>query len=516
MDDCCGLSRRRLLRLSAAGAGAAATAPWLLATRAAAATTAGAGLSAQDLELVTVTDDSFILTWYTADAPPPAIPFDPAAEPAPVAADGLVRYGTDPSRLDRVAVQRGGATAYHYVEVSGLRPGVTYYYQALSAGVPAAPRLMPQLTFPAGGIVIPLDPTDAQLEGILAGLLSSGVIVSAAPGQVTTLVPPRGELLCTVALSNDLHIGETVSGLATAAFPPGFSQAPGLPPYPVVMTSSMTADAAARGADVLLVAGDLTSAALPDELAESRSLLDRHGRLALAGRLHRGAYVVARGNHDQPKSGAAYAGCAPVGSTGLFDCLPAVYDLPQGRLSTTELHGLRLVGLDTTTLNTPSGAIDDAQFANLQDVLRRDPRQPTLVFGHHPVTDMSANTTVAGPSFDLDRADAARLEALYARTPGVFFHHSGHTHRNLRTSSPVAPAVEFLEVAATKEYPGGFARLRIYAGGYMVSFFKSSSALARQWSQTSSGEYLGLYPAYTLGTTADRNHVVTRDFRALR
>jgi hypothetical protein len=33
---------------------------------------------------------------------------------------------------------------------------------------------------------------------------------------------------------------------------------------------------------------------------------------------------------------------------------------------------------------------------------------------------------------------------------------------------------------------------------------------------TSSGEYLGLYPAYTLGMTADRNHVVTRDFRALR
>jgi Icc protein len=513
MDHCCGLSRRQLLRLSAAGVGAAAVTPWLRATHAAAATTAGADLSAQDLELVTVTDDSFILTWYTADAPPPAIPFDPAAEPAPVATDGLVRYGTDPSRLDRVAVQRGGATAYHYVEVTGLRPGVTYYYQAVSAGVPAAPRLMPQLTFPAGGIVIPANPTDAQLEGILAGLLSSGAIISAAPGKVTTLVPPRGELLWTVALSNDLHIGETVSGLATAAFPPGFSQAPGLPPYPVVMTSSMTADAAARGADVLLVAGDLTSAALPDELTESRSLLDRHGRLSLAGQLHRGSYVVARGNHDQP---TAYADCAPVGSTGLFDCLPAVYDLPQGRLTTTELYGLRLVGLDTTTLDTPSGGIDDAQFSALQDVLARDPRQPTLVFGHHPVTDMSANTTIAGPSFDLARADAARLEALYARTPGVFFHHSGHTHRNQRTSSPAAPAVEFLEVAATKEYPGGFARLRVYAGGYMVSFFKSSSALARQRSQTSSGEYLGLYPAYTLGTNADRNHVVTRDFSRLR
>jgi len=44
---------------------------------------------------------------------------------------------------------------------------------------------------------------------------------------------------------------------------------------------------------------------------------------------------------------------------------------------------------------------------------------------------------------------------------------------------------------------------------------ESSGALARQWSQTSSGEYLGLYPAYTLGTLADRNHVVARDFSAL-
>lgn len=75
---------------------------------------------------------------------------------------------------------------------------------------------MPQLTFPAGGIVIPPDPTHAQLEGILAGLLASGVMLSLAPGSVTTLVPPRGAPLATVALSNDLHIGETVSGLATA------------------------------------------------------------------------------------------------------------------------------------------------------------------------------------------------------------------------------------------------------------------------------------------------------------
>jgi 3',5'-cyclic-AMP phosphodiesterase len=515
-DDCCGLSRRQLLRLSSVAAAAGLALPVLQSVRASAATgTSSSGLYVQDLELVTVTDTSFVLTWYTASSAAPAVPYDPDQEPAAVATNGLVRYGTDPNRLDQQALEFGAGTAYHYVEVTGLRPGTTYYYQAYSSGVAAAPRLYPQLTFPSGGLVIPANPTDAQLEEILAELLSSGVVLSASPGSVTTLVPPPGRLLFTLALSNDMHTGETVSGLATSDFPPGFSQVSGLPPYPVVMAESMTADAAARGADVLVVAGDITAANLPDQLTDSRTLLNGFGNLTLSGRLRRGDYVVARGNHDQPQNGSAYAACTPVGTTGYYDCLPAVYDLPQGQLTATEVGGLRLVGLDTTTLNTPGGQIVDEEFDALQQVLADQPDQPTLVFGHHPVTDESAYSTIAGPSFDLDRADAARLEALYAATPGVFFHHSGHTHRNLRTSSPVATGVDFLEVAAIKEYPGGFTLLRVYQGGYMANFYKSSSALARQWSQTSSGEYLGLYPAYTLGALTDRNRVAARNFSAL-
>src|SRR5262249_54448652 len=158
--------------------------------------------------------------------------------------------------------------------------------------------------------------------------------------------------------------------------------------------------------------------------------------------------VVARGNHDQPKTGTPYETCTVVGSTGYFDCLPAVYDLPQGTLTQTSLAGMRFIGLDTTTLNLPGGAIDDAQFEQLADILAEAPEQPTLVFGPHPVTDAAALSTLSGPGFDLDRADAARLEALYATTPGVFLHHSGHTHRNQRTASPTAVDVEFLEVAA--------------------------------------------------------------------
>lgn len=521
-DDCCGLTRQTFEQLSGAEGAAELVGPLVTPTESADGTGGpggsggSGGVFPQDLELVTVTDTSFILTWFTGSSPARGAPYLPSGEPHPVPSDGVVRYGTDPDHLDRVVPEAGGETAYHYVEVTGLAPGTTYYYQATSGGVAATSRRLPELTFPDGGVQLSRAPSRSELAAILRAVLATGRSHPASPGSVTTLVPPAGRLLFTVALSNDLHTGETVSGLAVADFPPGFSQAPGLPPYPVVMGSSMVDDAAARGADVLVVAGDLTSAALRAEVRESKALLDRFGTLTLSGALGRGHYVVARGNHDQPKTGAAYASCPPVGATGYHDCLPTVYDLPQGRLTATEFCGLRLVGLDTTLLDGPGGAIDDGQFTALRDVLRVDPGQPTLVFGHHPVTDESAYTTIAGPGFDLNRADAARLEALYAATPGVWFHHAGHTHRNLRTASPAAPGVEFLEVAAIKEYPGGFTLLRIYEGGYMANFYKSSGALARAWSHTSSGEYLGLYPAYTLGGLADRNHVVARDFSALR
>jgi hypothetical protein len=171
MDDCCDLSRRQLLRLGAVGAATGIVLPGMLSAPSAAA--ASAGVFAQDLELVTVTDDSFVLTWYTASAPTPAIPYQPAQEPAPLPTDGYVRYGTDPGRLDRIALEHGGETAYHHVTVGGLERGRTYYYAAYSGGVPATPRLVPQLTYPAGGVVIPPSPTDAQLLQILAELRST-------------------------------------------------------------------------------------------------------------------------------------------------------------------------------------------------------------------------------------------------------------------------------------------------------------------------------------------------------
>ena len=509
------MTRRQLLQMSALGGTVVALAPALGPTtvaHAAAAEAAGDPVP-QDLELVTVTDTSFVLTWFTANTLQ-TTPGDP--RPIAMPSDAVVRYGTRPDQLDHV-VNGASDTAYHYVEVRDLCPGTTYYYQALSAGHAAAARIVPDLDYTALAGVTDLDHmTPAQIQALVAKLLDLGTFSSCSPGSLTTLIPPHGRHLFTVALSNDLHIGETSSGLITNGFPPPYSQLPGEPPYPLVMGGSMISDARRHGADVLVVAGDLTSAAKPQELADARQLLDGFGPLTLDDRIHGHGYVVSRGNHDQPKTGSAYASCTPVaGHDGFYDCLPAVFPLPQGRLTVSEHRGLRLVGLDTSTLDQPGGAINADQWDHLEHALSRHRNQPTLVFGHHPVTDDSANTTLAGPGFDLDRDDATRLQQLYAQTPGVFFHHSGHTHRNRRTTSTIAPDVDFLEVAAIKEYPGGYTLLRMYEGGYLANFYKNSSPLAREWSQTSSEEYLGLYPAYTLGTLADRNRVVHRRMHGL-
>ena len=113
------------------------------------------------------------------------------------------------------------------------------------------------------------------------------------------------------------------------------------------------------------------------------------------------------------------------------------------------------------------------------------------MFGHHPVSLEASLTTTEPIIFDLDPQQAMQLEALYAATPGVFLHHAGHTHRNKRTLSTTATDVVFQEVAAVKEYPGGFHLLRVFTGGYALNFYKFRDTLAQEWSERSRQEYGG-------------------------
>ncbi|WP_203923582.1 purple acid phosphatase family protein [Rugosimonospora africana] len=487
----CDFTRRDLLRWTAY---AAAAAPLALADPTAASASTGRGSAADvrpvNLELVTLAEDHAVITWYTGRAGTD----DGLGRMVPVPADGEVAYGTHPSRLNRVAHGLSGHTPYHYVELTGLEPGQTYYYQARSNGQAAAPT---PFTLIAGNAV------GTSTYGFGTG----------GPYSFTTPQPPRGKYLFSVVLCNDLHLGETQAGLVGGQ-PQyiGISQEPGLPPYPEVMLESLVQDVARFTPSYLLAAGDISAEAVPTDLSRAGQLLSRFGR-------YREDYFVTRGNHDRAHTGDAYAACR-VGQWQGNDCFHDVY-FPgdQPTYFSRDLSGLHVIGLDTYDKaggGGDAGGMSPAQLDWFRADLNRHRDQPTLVFGHHPLV-VQDSAFPGSPSNALDATQAATVLDWYAKTPGVFLHHAGHTHRNHRTVSPSAPRVTHQEVAAAKEYPGGFSILRLYTGGYALNFYKSRGDLARQWSERSRQEILGYWPQFAFGNTvADRNSVAAVDLSGLR
>lgn len=491
---CCHLTRRELLQWAAV-VSSTSLLPVVDPERSyAAAAKSTTGAVPMNTEIVTLTATSAIITWYSG------VPGFTGDKLKPSPQDTELRVGTSPLRL-RTVHHHTHRTPYHYAEIHGLEPGRTYYYQALSNGVPASPAMN------ANGN--PLGVATTTMSG-LHGLTDVFAF--------TTPQPPAGRQLFTVALANDIHMGETVAGLAktvgSTQLPPGISQVAGKPPYSEVMCKAMVADAKARGAHKLLVAGDLTSEAQPANLERAMYYLDRFGR-------YREDYFVARGNHDRPHSGSDYERCRVSSvSPGNRDCFKDAFDRHTTSWFSTKMHGLHVLGLDTYDKpgsGGDNGGLSAEQYHWFRKELAKEPDRPTLVLGHHPLTLQSDLVNSEPLIFDLNLQQSQQIQALYAKTPGVFFHHAAHTHRNYRSDSSTAKRVVFQEVGATKEYPGGFSLLRIHEGGYAVNFYKTRSELAREWSERTRGEYLGsgLSAFYQSGSIADRNYVVTRDLSGL-
>ncbi|GHH07954.1 purple acid phosphatase family protein [Streptomyces lanatus] len=425
-------------------------------------------LAAVDLELVTLTEDRAVITWFTG------IPgtHDGLGHPLPALTEGEIVYGTHPARLNRTASE-GRRTAHHQVELTDLEPGQTYYYQARSRGVAASPT--------------PLH----LVRGNAFGTSAFGLGSAGGPYSFTTPQPPPGRHLLSVALCNDLHLGETTAGLV-GGLPllRGVVQQPGRAPYPELMSRALVAEARRRGADLLLAGGDISAGGGAHDLGEARRILDGFGT-------HGQDYFVVRGNHDRSPDGS-FLTAFPSG---------------QGHFS-HDLGGLRVIGLDTYAKSgngADAGGLGDEQLAWFRGKLREAPDQPTVVFGHHPLTVRDSVFPVTRGQ-QLDRRQARAIVDAYAAAPGVFLHHAGHTHRNKRTVLTRAPHVTHQEVAAAKEYPGGFTLLRIHSGGYALNHYKAGDMAARQWSERSRRVAAGLWPHHALGrSVTDRNSMRAHD-----
>jgi hypothetical protein len=90
---------------------------------------------------------------------------------------------------------------------------------------------------------------------------------------------------------------------------------------------------------------------------------------------------------------------------------------------------------------------------------------------------------------------------------------SGHTHRNYLARDILAPKTWFLENGATKEYPAGYAILRVHEDGIVRTFHRPTTDYAREWTHTSAGQVFGRQPEYTRGTLASRSFVLRFDHK---
>jgi Icc protein len=304
---------------------------------------------------------------------------------------------------------------------------------------------------------------EVEVEGAPADVLY-------LPGAVTTLERPAGRLLSTVVTVNDVHFGEIECGRIGEIDPeelgPILRAAPGEPPYPEVMNRAAIAEIEALDPDLVVAKGDLTNVGSEEEYA---AFLDAYRTLGPRMR-------HVRGNHD-----------------AMIDPKLAIEDAPYA----IELPGVTVAVIDTVIPGIERGRIGREQLGWLDD-LAAESSTPVLVFGHHHCWNVAAAER-SQAYFGINPDDSDALVDVVARRESIAGYFAGHTHRNRVRRFARARNVPFVEIGATKDYPGCFAEYRIHEGGYSQIVRRISSPAALSWTERTRRMFAGLYREYALG-----------------
>lgn len=297
--------------------------------------------------------------------------------------------------------------------------------------------------------------TDYEFEGI----------------SMRTMSAPPGELLSVFATVNDVHFGEEACGIIDGNDSFAIRVRPGEAPYPETMNAGAVAEISALDPPLVLVKGDLSSAGTDSECERFSSVYES----AFGDRLR-----FIRGNHESYHY-------------NLFGAVPVqVEDLP----------GVRVVLVDTSRDGYPNGTLSDEQLDAISDAAS-ETTLPVLVFGHHHV--FFAGTDTRDDSFFgilPDRSD--RLVATVARHANIRAYSAGHTHRNRVVRFDETGSVPFAEVGSVKDYPGGWAEIRVYEGGIRAVFHRISTPQALDWTERTAEMFNGLYRGYAFGRIDER------------
>jgi len=299
------------------------------------------------------------------------------------------------------------------------------------------------------------------------------------PPSVRTLPAPAGRLLAHFATVNDVHFGETecgvIEGVMEEEFGPVLRALPGEPPYPLTMNLAAIAEIDSTNPQGVVVKGDLTCRGTEEEYA---AFCDAYG--VFGARLHH-----VRGNHD-----------------AMLDATMAVNDAPFA----IDVGGVTLAVLDTVLPGSEQGRLAGEQVHWLDD-LASTVTGPVMVFGHHHVWDLDAETR-STKYFGIAPDDSEALAAVVARRENVVGYFAGHTHRHRVRRFDRARDVPFVEVGCTKDYPGVWAEYHVYEGGYTQTVHRIGTRVpapaALEWTERTRPMFAGLYRDYALGSLAER------------
>jgi 3',5'-cyclic-AMP phosphodiesterase len=176
--------------------------------------------------------------------------------------------------------------------------------------------------------------------------------------------------------------------------------------------------------DVVLATGDLVDAGNEEEYRRLQKLL---------APLKMPVYLIPGNHDDRDALRSAFADHAYLGHIGE----PVCYCVAE--------HPLRLIALDTTVPGETGGALDRRQIDWLAEQLDVAPRQPALIFMHHPPFKTGIATM---DEIGLDATGAAHLGAVVWRHPQIALLTCGHVHRGIQvrwngTIASVCPSTAY-------------------------------------------------------------------------
>ncbi len=318
-----------------------------------------------------------------------------------------------------------------------------------------------------GAAVIEVEGLSAETE--YEAVLSDGDGRSLGELHLRT-APSFGPVLARFATISDVHLG-------AAKFGPSRSITDDHDvPYALRCGRAALAEAAAWGAEVMLVKGDLTDTGVVSEWDLAQKMFADTSL----------PYLFTPGNHDQwktreldPTDGAKLLG------------------VPSDAVQVHDLAGARLILGDTSKPGQGSG-----DLARLRDELLDAATIDSLVFlGLHHNIQRAPLPWFWPPG--TPSTNAMPVVNELAKANRLLFISSGHTHRNRRHS--LGPnGVTFTEVGSTADYPGVWAGYEVTGSSIRQTVRRIAAPEAISWTEATRAAIRGVWPRWSQGALDDR------------